>query len=203
MAQLLAYAIRRPPLPVRSASFGVQLFDGSQEINPSGLAHNSAFPDNMFDGTPTGPVGQFLTDECTHFKYGCVLDSVPEAGVKVKVKARFTYELENTVHTYGFERDLALTVEAGENPLYYSYVKDELNRKQVSLDGSRNQSLVDQYKHQMVNLSTTTNLLCSLTAFIGVKSEIPKRQADSPMKQVSRAYKFLSGRLSGRHVYES
>ena len=193
-ARLLAYAVRRPPLPVRNENFQVQLFRGTQQIQPAELEQldpdrRSGFTNNLFNNTPIGPVSQSLTEEVTHLKYACILDSVPESGIRIEVTARMNYSDEgNVVHSATYTKDLQLQVTAGKNPLYYSYIKDEVNRIQAWLDefGSPGNQMFDQqrtaeYKDQMIKLSTNTNLLCSLTAFIGVKKSL-KRQASSSME---------------------
>ena len=177
MAQLLTYAFRRPLLTVDNLFLDVKLFDGDQLIQPLNMGKDSSFS-NLFRGETTGPVGQALSDEVTHFNYGCVLDRVPESDIKVVIKAYVTFSFGGVYDTYtSNEYQHRLSVDS-KAKLYYSYIKDELNRKQAWLDEFAssgwplvNPSLVDQHKNQMVKLSTTTNILCSLTAFIGVKND--------------------------------
>ena len=71
------------------------------------------------------------------------------------------------------------------NPLYFSYVKDELDRlqKHVNTTEAESRSIRDdtqrlsveeritEYKEKIVKLSSTTRLLSPLTAFVGVRKD--------------------------------
>ena len=166
-------------MTVRDLSLDVKLFDGDQLIQPLDVEENSGFPKSMFNCTTMGPVERVLSDEVTHFNYGCVLDHVPENGIRVEAKVCMTYSFGGVDHTFTDEYQ-QLSVESGRELLYYSYVKDELNRQQAWLDCFKSSSAqrVAEYKDRMVQLSTTTNLLSSLTAFVGVKKP-HKRQSSS------------------------
>ena len=90
------------------------------------------------------------------------------------------YSLNGIPRTDFLPREQQVQVSSGRNPLYYSYVKDELNRMQTWLDEfGRGENAADR-KTTMINLSTTTNLLCSLTAFVGERKR--QGQAETGME---------------------
>ena len=186
-ARLLAYAVRRPALAVRNEGFEVQ-FDGDLvPINFDENAMPTGFPTNLFNGTVSakGLINSDLSEEVTHFKYGGVFDSVPANGIKVRVSTRMNYTLNEDFRSDVFQKEDQVKVVSGRNPLYYAYVKDELNRLQTWLDGYGSTEQAANRKQTMIDLSTTTNLLCSLTAFIGVRSR--RQPENSVMDQEQEA----------------
>ena len=191
-ARLLAYAVRRPPLAVRNEKFEVELLNGNQAIEPINLDQGAdavqptGFPNNIFNGTSMGPIGQNLTEEVTHFKYGCVLDDIPPNGIKVKVTARMEYSLNGRPRIDASLKEKQVQFSSGRNPLYYSYVKDELNRMQIWLDEFGRTDEAADRKTAMINLSTTTNLLCSLTAFVGERKRQGQTETQMEVDEAQR-----------------
>ena len=183
-ARLLAYAVRRPALAVRNEHFEVQFGDGLETEAEDGSP--TGFPTNLFNGIAMGPTNSDLKEEVTHFKYGRVFDSVPENGINFTISARMNYTLNGRARSDDLQKEKHVRVESGRNPLYYAYVKDELNRLQTWLDEYGQTEQAASKKKTMIDLSTTTNLLCSLTAFIGVKSRSEQHRSDNSVMEVDR-----------------
>ena len=145
-----------------------------QEFDQTGI------PVNLFNGCVTGPTNEKLKSEITKFRFGCIFDKVPVNGLEVQIQAQFLLDNEeiNVVEQLKVrERNIT------ESLQYYSYIKEELQRLQTNNEQSSflslnrnwrdtNQELnqrIEAQKRVIINLSTATNLLSPLTAFVGVK----------------------------------
>ena len=108
---------------------------------------------NMFNGIPSGPVNQTMSDQTSHFRYAAILDAIPDNGVKVKLTA-------NYVDTPTFQWSKNIKAEPMQNPLYGSYIKSGLDALHENMESSK-----------LVNLSCFTGILSPLTAFVGIRKE--------------------------------
>ena len=179
---------RKPPSPLFNEGLSVtpqnarQLTLEEEELNQTGI------PANLFSGLITGPTNEQLNSEVTKFRFGCILDldTVPEDGLDVEIVARFRLGDEHI--------PVAKSLRVRPRPItqclqYYSYIKEEIHRLQTNNEESsyrmwgltqeerdRLQTSIEEQKKVIVNLSTATNLLSALTAFVGVKL-VPRPQA--------------------------
>ena len=107
----------------------------------------------MFNGIPSGPLNQTMSEKTTHFRYAAIFDAIPADGVKVELTA-------NYLDTPTFQWSKTIIPESMQNPLYGSYVKSGLDSLHDHMDGET-----------MVNLSCFTGILSPLTAFVGIRKE--------------------------------
>ena len=117
-------------------------------------------PITMFDGT--GDVKNIaITDDILHVKTGFILDKVPkDEPVKINLKTNFlTMDTNQPVEQPS--EQIEVTMSKGANALFYSYIKNALNRR-INLVNSD-----ETLKNDTINLSKAMKVLCEWTSFCG------------------------------------
>jgi hypothetical protein len=206
MTRLLGYASRKPPMRVKTQECLVALKNGNGDqiqVKRVDEFENTGMPGSIFGDSFAGPIGEWLSDEISHYKYGCILEpNQVTNGLIADVKVDLAVEQNSNDRALAVlqrTKEARIQVDSSRtNPLYFSYVKDELGRLQKYVDDQEYQShgirdeaerapveeKIAQYKEKIVNLSSTTRLLSPLTAFVGVRKDSTKRKREQEQQAV-------------------